>query len=164
MFVLTFGRTIYLKHCYRSSTPLMEVILRDGGLYFMALLMVNSVGLILVRPSIVPATMHLSAVLTCILVSRLFLNLRLVAYRSERFHTKPEDITCSLGIWRIPGSTFNSSAETRKTLHWLLPDLSSYTEFHVSLLGFDTYLLHEEEPENTGDEYHGTSNPAEWHV
>ncbi|KIJ35533.1 hypothetical protein M422DRAFT_51432 [Sphaerobolus stellatus SS14] len=184
MFALTFGRAVYMKRYYRSYTRLMGVILLDGGLYFISL---NSCLSILVRQSIANGELvvlglgksghdsgnHASSWstslkkksrLTCIFVSRLFLNLRLIAYRSERFHTKPEDITYSLGIWRIPGSTFNSSTETRRTLPWLLPDLSSYTEFHVSLPGFDTHLLHKEVPENSGDDYHEISNPAEFHV
>ncbi|KIJ40608.1 hypothetical protein M422DRAFT_256580 [Sphaerobolus stellatus SS14] len=164
MFGLTFGRAIYLKRYYfQSSTRLMDIILRDGGLYFIALLMVNSVGLFLIKapclnvaiPALIPGNMHLAGALTSILVSRIFLNLRLVAYHSERHPGKPDDITCSLGVSRIPDSTLASFERDRRDVHWLLSDLSSFAEFHVSLPGFDT-SLHEEDFENLEDEHYST--------
>ncbi|KIJ40609.1 hypothetical protein M422DRAFT_256581 [Sphaerobolus stellatus SS14] len=114
------------------------------------------------------ANMHLSGAVTYVLVSQyvepqfmlsayhssqwyrmLFLNLRFAAYRSERSHTRPEDINCSLGIWR----TQEVPTKTRKTgKSRFLPDLSSFAEFHAGLPEFDTYCFSERGPENYGDE------------
>ncbi|KIJ35549.1 hypothetical protein M422DRAFT_51440 [Sphaerobolus stellatus SS14] len=150
IFALACGRALYLRSYYSSSTaPLMEVIVRDGGLYFVALLLENSINLALAQACNIniPAltgNMHLSGALTCVLVSRLFLNLRLLAYRSERLYTNPNYITRSLGLGTLGAARSSRMA----TYSRFLPDFASFTEFHVILPGFDTYLLQAEDAES----------------
>jgi len=71
------------------SFPLLHLIIRDGNLYFVAIFLLNFITLVFIladpfNPMLGTINLQISAVVTAILVSRLFLNLKEAAYVSRR--------------------------------------------------------------------------------
>ncbi|KIJ34355.1 hypothetical protein M422DRAFT_263669 [Sphaerobolus stellatus SS14] len=87
IFCLTFwkGRRTRL---HKTTIPLVQVILRDGNLYFLAIFIVNLITLIAILMDpfslyLGTSNVQMSAVITSILVTRLFFNLKHVALKSR---------------------------------------------------------------------------------
>ncbi|KIJ34339.1 hypothetical protein M422DRAFT_263650 [Sphaerobolus stellatus SS14] len=87
IFCLTFwkGRRTRL---HKTTFPLVQVILRDGNLYFLAIFIVNLITLIVIlvdpfSPYLGTSNVQMSAIITGILVTRLFFNLKHVALKSR---------------------------------------------------------------------------------
>ncbi|KIJ26557.1 hypothetical protein M422DRAFT_272380 [Sphaerobolus stellatus SS14] len=87
IFCLTFwkGRRTRL---HKTIIPLLQVILRDGNLYFLAIFIVNLITLLAIlvvpfSPYLGISNVQMSAIVTGILVTRLFFNLKHVALKSR---------------------------------------------------------------------------------
>ena len=71
-----------------------------------------------------------------------FINIRLAAYRSTRIPSKPDDMSWSVDMWARRDATVTIGELSSKDP--AVSDLPAFSEFHVSLPGFDTYLLDED--------------------
>ncbi|KIJ32186.1 hypothetical protein M422DRAFT_266119 [Sphaerobolus stellatus SS14] len=87
IFCLTFWKGLQTR-LHKTTIPLLQVILRDGNFYFIAIFIVNFITLIviLVDPFSLylgTSNVQISAVITGVLVTRLFFNFKHVALRSR---------------------------------------------------------------------------------
>jgi len=77
--IVIFSLTLYKALTIRREIPLLDVMVRDGAMYFSVLFIVNLVNILMLRfspPSLKHCAETLTNVLSTILASRLVLNLR----------------------------------------------------------------------------------------
>ncbi|KIJ34299.1 hypothetical protein M422DRAFT_263614 [Sphaerobolus stellatus SS14] len=111
-----FGLTFYKGLQARRSSPihLLEVTFRDGNLYFGAIFWVNLGTLLLIlkeplSPYVGTINVQFSSVITVVLVSRLFLNLKEAAYRSRYFATSSLAFYSGISFVSFPPVQLGSS-------------------------------------------------------
>ncbi|KIJ31130.1 hypothetical protein M422DRAFT_267201 [Sphaerobolus stellatus SS14] len=168
IFYLTLRKGLEARAKGTGST-LLKVLVQGGNLYFMALFFVNSINVLLTALTIKPIfkinpeyinvfpwigdfigniNVQLTSVITSILVSHLFLDLREAAYRSHKLYDNPSAITATVGEW----FNFNQSESGQSDLNIqpgchtrenrfigqrTLQDLMGYEDFAVDLQHFD---------------------------
>ncbi|KIJ34300.1 hypothetical protein M422DRAFT_52068 [Sphaerobolus stellatus SS14] len=136
IFAFTFKKSLEIRR-NSFSTPLINVITRDGNLYFMtyrarltapsAIFLVNIINMSIIlafpfSPNIGTINVQISGIITSALVSSLFLNLKEAAYRSRIFPSRSYEITSGSFpepfIHRIP-------QEHPRTSRWNFPNLQA---------------------------------------
>ncbi|KIJ31160.1 hypothetical protein M422DRAFT_267240 [Sphaerobolus stellatus SS14] len=169
IFYLTLRKGLEARAKGTGST-LLKVLVRGGNLYFMALFFVNFINVLLIALAVkkfedgLPEgfinifpwigdfigsiNVQLASVITSVIVSHLFLNLREAAYRSRKSYDNPSTITATIGEW----FNFNQSAsgqsdpniqpechtsENRFIGQRTLQGLMGYEDFAVDLQHFD---------------------------
>ncbi|KIJ28925.1 hypothetical protein M422DRAFT_269708 [Sphaerobolus stellatus SS14] len=120
IFYLTLRKGLEARAKGTGST-LLEVLVRGGNLYFMALSLVNFINVLLIALTVKTIedeqpfgffhiflwtgdfigtiNVQLASVITSVIVSHLFLNLREAAYRSCKSYDNPSAITATVGEW-----------------------------------------------------------------
>ncbi|KIJ25953.1 hypothetical protein M422DRAFT_273044 [Sphaerobolus stellatus SS14] len=152
VFSLTFWKGIQARKRGANST-LMNVLVQGGNIYFLTLFLVNlsNVFLILFNAAsslfetsssaistIFPfageyfgnVNIQLTAVITSVIVSNLFLNIREAAYQSRIVHSNPSAITHTAGQWALalPGSELAYFSNAHE-------NMTSTQTFHQQFIG-----------------------------
>jgi hypothetical protein len=164
IFALTVARRLYYR---RQEVSLVGVMVRDGALYFLSLVLANVITLLLVVRNPTDASawavVQVSSLLTVLLISRLFLNLRIAAHHSrqpDHNSTFREVTTLSLDFasrtqimsddneptLKAPKDTGTGRFFGTRTFK----EMIGLDDFRVDLPGLDTFLLFPEDDE-TGD-------------
>ncbi|KIJ31150.1 hypothetical protein M422DRAFT_267223 [Sphaerobolus stellatus SS14] len=170
IFYLTLRKGLEARAKETGST-LLKVLVRGGNLYFMSLSFVNFLNVLLIAltvktfglewgfNSVFPwigdyignINVQLTSVITSVIVSHLFLDLREAAYRSHKSYNNPSAITATVGEWfnfnqsesgqsDPSGPNIQPGSHTRENQfigQSTLQGLMGYEDFAVDLQHFD---------------------------
>ncbi|KIJ29990.1 hypothetical protein M422DRAFT_268555 [Sphaerobolus stellatus SS14] len=169
IFYLTLRKGLEARAKGTGST-LLKVLVRGGNLYFMSLLLVNFINVLVIALTVKSfgdqglddyfpwigdyignINVQLTSVITSVIVSHLFLDLREAAYHSQKSYNNPSAITATVGEWfnfnqsesgqsDPSGSNIQPGCRTRENRfigQRTLQDLMGYDDFAVDLQYFD---------------------------
>ncbi|KIJ36872.1 hypothetical protein M422DRAFT_260732 [Sphaerobolus stellatus SS14] len=133
VFLLTFSRAVYAR-VTGTTVPLLQLVVRDGTLYFMVIFAVNLVNVFLLSlapPDLSAINAPFASLITAVLVARLFLNLREAAQQILKSNSNSETLQWTsnyIGVWHSEGQSH--AKDTRPSATFVF---TGYNEFEAPL-------------------------------